>query len=272
MLTYPQIDPVAVHLGPLRIHWYGIMYVLGFGIAWWLARRRAARAGSTWVAVDVDDLIYWAMLGVILGGRIGYVLFYGTGYWAADPLYPFKIWEGGMSFHGALIGVTAALALFAWRRRRHVLDVLDFTAPLPGLGILAGRVGNFINGELWGATTARPWGFLVPTGPGGALEARHASQLYEGLLEGLLLFLILWVYSSKPRPRGAVAGLLLAWYGLVRCLVEFVRVPDAQLGYLADGWLTMGQVLSLPMLAAGLALLALAALRPQLSGNLRVTA
>jgi len=267
MLTYPQIDPVAVHLGPLRIHWYGIMYVLGFGIAWWLARCRAAQAGSRWTPVDVDDLIYWAMLGVILGGRIGYVLFYGTSFWALDPFYPFKIWEGGMSFHGALIGVMASLALFAWRRRRHVLDVLDFTAPLPGLGILAGRIGNFINGELWGGPTQQPWGFLVPIGPGGQLEARHASQLYEGLLEGLVLFIVLWLFSARPRPRGAVIGLGLAWYGLVRCLIELVRVPDAQLGYLAGGWLTMGQLLSLPMLAAGLALLLRAWLRPQASGN-----
>ena len=271
MLTYPQIDPVALHLGPLRIHWYGIMYVLGFAMAWWLARRRAARAGSTWSAIDVDDLIFWAMCGVILGGRIGYVLFYGTGFWRLDPWYQVKIWEGGMSFHGALIGVIASLALFAWRRRRNVLDVLDFTAPLPGIGILAGRIGNFINGELWGGPTQVAWGFLVPTGPGGALEGRHASQLYEGLLEGLVMFALLWLFSARPRPRGAVIGLGLAWYGLVRVLIEFVRVPDAQLGYLAGGWLTMGQLLSLPMLVAGLALLLLATLRPRPSGNVAGT-
>jgi phosphatidylglycerol:prolipoprotein diacylglycerol transferase len=268
MLTYPQIDPVALHLGPLRIHWYGIMYVIGFAVAWWLARRRAARPGSTWSAVDVDDLIFWAMCGVILGGRIGYVLFYGTGFWALDPWYPVKIWEGGMSFHGALLGVIASLVLFAWRRRRNAFDVLDFTAPLPGIGILAGRLGNFINGELWGGPTQLPWGFLVPSGPGGALEGRHPSQLYEGLLEGLALFVLLWTFSSRPRPRAAVIGLGLAWYGLVRFLIEFVRVPDAQLGYLAGGWLTMGQLLSLPMLILGLALLVLAGLRPQPSGNL----
>ncbi len=267
MLTYPQIDPIAVHLGPLRIHWYGIMYVLGFGIAWWLARRRAMQAGSRWTPVDVDDLIYWAMLGVILGGRLGYVLFYGTAFWAQDALYPLKIWEGGMSFHGALIGVLVSLALFAWRRGRNVLDVMDFTAPLPGLGILAGRIGNFINGELWGGPTQQPWGFLVPTGPGGMLEGRHPSQLYEGLLEGLALFLILWTFSSKPRPRGAVIGLGLAWYGLVRILIELVRIPDAQLGYLAFGWVTMGQLLSLPMLLGGVALLALSRWRPVPSGN-----
>ncbi|MEY4762340.1 MAG: hypothetical protein RLZZ200_2196 [Pseudomonadota bacterium] len=267
MLTYPQIDPVALHLGPLRIHWYGIMYVIGFTVAWWLARMRARQPSSRWTPIDVDDLIYWAMLGVILGGRIGYVLFYGTAYWAEDALYPFKIWEGGMSFHGALIGVFVSLALFAWRRGRHVLDVLDFAAPLPGLGILAGRIGNFINGELWGGITQQPWGFLVPTGPGGTLEGRHASQLYEGLLEGLVMFIILWSFSAKPRSRGAVIGLGLAWYGLVRILIELVRVPDAQLGYLAFGWVTMGQLLSLPMLLAGLGLLAFAGLHPVASGN-----
>jgi phosphatidylglycerol:prolipoprotein diacylglycerol transferase len=271
MLRYPQIDPVALHLGPVQVHWYGIMYVIGFGVAWWLARRRAADPRSTWNPTEVDDLIFWLMLGVILGGRIGYVLFYGWQFWQSDPWYPLKIYQGGMSFHGALIGVLVALLLFGWQRRRHFLDLGDFAAALPGLGFLAGRIGNFINGELWGAPTTVPWGFLVP-GNGTQLPmVRHASQLYEGLLEGLALFVLLWWFSAKPRARGMVGGLFLAWYGAVRIAIEFVREPDAQLGYLYGGWVTMGQVLSLPMLIGGLLLLALGTVRPQPSGNWRGT-
>ncbi len=255
MLVYPQIDPIAFSVGPVHVHWYGIMYVIGFALAWWLARRRAARPGSTWTAQDVDDLIFWAMLGVILGGRIGYVLFYGISFWKSDPGYPLRIWQGGMSFHGALLGVIIALVLFAWRRRRHALDVLDFTAPLPGLGILAGRIGNFINGELWGKSTTVPWGFQVTDKATGLTQVLHPSQLYEALLEGVLLFVVVWIFSARPRPRGAVVGLGLLVYGLVRMGLEFLRVPDAHIGYLAGGWLTLGQVLSLPMLVAGLVLL-----------------
>ena len=270
MLQYPGFDPIAFRIGPLfgygplRVHWYGIMYLIGFAGAWWLARRRAARPASTWKANDVDDLIFFCMLGVILGGRIGYVLFYGLGFWARDPWYPLKITEGGMSFHGGLLGVLAALALFAWLRRRSVADVFDFTAPLPGCGIFAGRIGNFINGELWGKPTTAPWGFNVNG------QVLHASQLYEAALEGLLLFSILWWYTSRPRPRLAPSGLFLIIYGVSRFLIEFVRVPDAQIGYLAGGWFTMGQLLSLPMILGGVALLwwALRARVP--SGNLAV--
>jgi phosphatidylglycerol---prolipoprotein diacylglyceryl transferase len=267
MLRYPNIDPIALHVGPLQVHWYGIMYVLGFGAAWWLARRRAARPESTWIGADVDDLIFWAMLGVILGGRIGYVLFYGLPFWHEDPLYPFKIWQGGMSFHGALIGVLVAIGLFGIRRGRRVLDVMDFTAPLPGLGIMAGRIGNFINGELWGAPTTVSWGFIVPGANGEPDTIRHASQLYEALLEGLAMFLLVWWFSAKPRPRGAVLGLGLVFYGCVRFAAELLRVPDAQLGYLAFGWVTMGQLLCLPMLIGGVALLWRARANPQPSGN-----
>jgi phosphatidylglycerol---prolipoprotein diacylglyceryl transferase len=266
MIEYPQIDPVAVQLGPLRIHWYGIMYVIGFAVAWWLARRRAAQPASTWSAVDVDDLVFWAMLGVIAGGRLGYVLFYGLEFWALDPWYPVKIHQGGMSFHGAVIGVFAAMAAFARQRRRHFLDVMDFVAVLPGLGILAGRIGNFINGELWGAPTTVAWGVRVPDPLGGEGVVRHASQLYEGVLEGLLLFLLLWWYSAQPRARGRVLGLGLVWYGLSRIAVEFVRVPDAHIGYLTGGWLTLGMLLTAPMVLLGAWLL----LRPAAaSGNLR---
>jgi phosphatidylglycerol---prolipoprotein diacylglyceryl transferase len=255
MLTYPGFNKIAFEIGPLfgfgplRIYWYGIMYLLGFAAAWWLGRRRAARSDSTWSRSDVDDLVFFAMIGVILGGRVGYVLFYGLPFWAADAWYPLRIWEGGMSFHGGLLGVAVALTLFAWRRGRHPGDVYDFTAPLPALGLFFGRLGNFINGELWGKATSVPWGLRVNG------EVRHASQLYEAFLEGLLLFAVLWWYTSRPRPRLAPSGLFLLLYGVARFLVEFVRVPDEHIGYLAGGWLTEGQLLSAPMIIAGAALL-----------------
>jgi phosphatidylglycerol:prolipoprotein diacylglycerol transferase len=261
MLTYPGFNPIALEIGRVKVHWYGIMYLLGFAGAWWLARRRAAKPGSTWKADDVDDLIFFCMLGVILGGRIGYVLFYGLKFWAADPWYPFKVWEGGMAFHGGLLGVIAAMTLFAWRRRRNPADVFDFTAPLPALGLFFGRIGNFINGELWGKVTTVPWGFKVNG------EVRHASQLYEAGLEGLFLFVFLWWFTSTPRPRLAPSGVFLLVYGLARSLVEFVRVPDEHIGYLAGGWVTEGQVLSLPMILAGLAMLAWAYRVRTPSGN-----
>jgi phosphatidylglycerol:prolipoprotein diacylglycerol transferase len=240
------------------------MYLLGFAAAWWLARRRAAKPGSTWKKNDVDDLIFFAMLGVIIGGRIGYVLFYGLQYWVADIWYPLRIWEGGMSFHGGLLGVTAALTLFAWRRGRQPGDVYDFTVPLPPLGLFFGRIGNFINGELWGKVTTVPWGFEVNG------EVRHPSQLYEATLEGLVLFGALWWFTSRPRPRLAPSGLFLVIYGLARSLIEFVRVPDEHIGYLAGGWLTEGQVLSLPMILAGAAMLAWAYRARAPSGNYAV--
>ena len=261
MIVYPDIDPVALSLGPLQIRWYGLMYVLGIGAGWWLARRRAAAPGSTWKPADVDDLIFFAALGVIFGGRLGWILFYGFDGILADPLSALKVWQGGMSFHGGLLGVLVAIALFARSRGRRIADVFDFTAPLPAIGLGAGRVGNFINGELWGKSTDLPWGFLV----GG--DIRHASQLYQAALEGVLLFAILWWFTSRPRPRLAPSGLFLVCYGLFRSLVEFVRVPDAHLGYLAFGWLTMGQLLSLPMIVAGIVLLAWAYRDRQPSGN-----
>lgn len=261
MLQYPGFDPIAFELGPLRIHWYGIMYLVGFGAAWWLARFRASRPGSTWTVVDVDDFIFFGMVGVILGGRIGFVFFYGLEDWSRDLLYPFKIWQGGMSFHGGLLGVLAAFAYFAKRRQRRIADVLDFAAPIPGIGLMAGRIGNFINGELWGKQTEVAWGFQVNG------EVRHATQLYEAALEGLLLFVLLWWFTSRPRPRLAPSGLFLVLYGGARILIEFWREPDAQIGYLAGGWVTMGQVLSLPMLIVGLILLWFAYTRNQPSGN-----
>ena len=269
MLTYPHINPIALELGPLRIHWYGIMYLVAFAAAWYLARRRAAALRSTWMARDVDDFIYYAMLGTIVGGRIGYVLFYGEAMWRADLWYPLKLWEGGMSFHGGFLGVFTAVAIFARTRGRRVWDVADFAAPLPGIGIFAVRVGKFINGELWGRPTEGWWGMRVSEMPGGPLVARHPSQLYEAGLEGLLLFAIVWVYTRKPRLRYMPAALFLLCYSLARISVEFVRVPDVQLGYLAGGWLTMGQLLSLPMLLAGVMLLVLAQRWRQASGNFK---
>src|SRR5580698_5216529 len=264
MLTYPGFNPIAIEIGRVKVHSYGIMYLLGFAGAWWLARRRAAKPGSTWKAVDVDDLIFYCMLGVILGGRIGYILFYGLKFWAADPWYPLKIWEGGMSFHGGLLGVVAAMTLFAWRRGRNPADVYDFTAPLPALGLFFGRIGNFINSELWGKVTTVPWGFKVNG------EVRHASQLYEAALEGLFLFVVLWWFTSRPRPRLAPSGVFMLIYGLARFLVEFVRVPDEHIGYLAGGWLTEGQLLSLPMILAGIALMAWAYRSRVPSGNFAI--
>ena len=253
------------------VHWYGVMYLLGFGIAWWLGRRRI-RAGRL-PGIDeaaFGDLLFYGMLGVILGGRLGYILFYDLSTYLQHPAQIFRIWEGGMSFHGGLLGVCVAAWLWARRHGLHLFDVIDFVAPLvpPGLGL--GRLGNFINGELWGKYTDGPWGVVFPHAEsqlaglgtaqlqamqaGGALDryARHPSPLYQALLEGVVLFVALWWFSSKPRPRYAVAGMFALLYGVFRFVVEFVRLPDPQLGYLAFGWLTMGQVLTLPLVAAGL--------------------
>ena len=271
MINYPGFDPVAVALGPLKLRWYGLMYVLGFLAAWGLARRRAAQPGSSWTALDVDDFIFFTVFGVILGGRLGWLAFYGHEALASDPSYWYKIWEGGMSFHGGLIGVLVALAVFAARRGRALADVWDFAVPLPAIGFATGRIGNFINGELWGKPTSVPWGFAVRQADGSVLVL-HASQLYEACLEGVALFLIMWWFTSRPRPRWAPSGLFLVGYATFRILIEFVRVPDAQLGYLAGGWLTMGMLLSLPMLLAGLALLAYAYARRTPSGNYRPAA
>jgi phosphatidylglycerol:prolipoprotein diacylglycerol transferase len=272
MLTYPHINPIALQLGPLRVHWYGIMYLVAFGAAWWLARRRAAAPASSWSPRAVDDFIFYAMLGTIIGGRVGYVLFYGEALWRADIWYPLKIWQGGMSFHGGLLGVMAAVALYARAQGRRVFDVYDFAAPLPGIGIFAVRIGNFINGELWGRPTDGWYGMWMSDSPGAPLVTRHPSQLYEAGLEGLLLFLIVWFYTRRPRPRYAPAGLFLLCYSLARLSVEFVRVPDAQLGYLAGGWLTMGQLLTLPMLLGGVLLWIVAYVRRQASGNFQAAA
>lgn len=266
MIPFPDIDPVALALGPLKIRWYGLMYVVGFLGGWWVARRRAAQPGSTWTAVQVDDLIFYLVFGVILGGRIGWLLFYGHAALERDPGYWYKIWEGGMSFHGGLLGVIVAMTLFARRYRKVIVDVFDFTVPLPAIGFFAVRIANFINGELWGKPTDVPWGFAVRHADG-TVAVLHPSQLYEAFLEGAVLFVLLYWFTSKPRPRWAPSGLFLASYAVCRIAAEFVRVPDADIGYLAGNWLTMGIALSIPMLVAGLAMLAYAYSRGTPSGN-----
>jgi phosphatidylglycerol:prolipoprotein diacylglycerol transferase len=270
MLQYPTIDPIAFHigpffgLGPIQVHWYGIMYLLGFIAAVVLARMRAARPGSTWKSADVEDLVFFCALGVIFGGRLGWLLVYGHESIAEDWHNVYRIWKGGMSFHGAFAAVLIATWIFAKRRGRRVADVFDFTAPLPCIGLFFGRIGNFINGELWGKPTDVPWGFKVHD------QVLHPSQLYEAALEGIVMFVVLWLYTRKPRPRLAPTGLFILLYGVFRTAVEFVRVPDENMGengYVAWGWLTTGQILSFPMIVAGAVLLILAYRRNLPSGN-----
>lgn len=252
MLTYPEIDPIIFSIGFIKIRWYGLMYVVGFIFAWWLARRRSQRADSPINSVQVDDLLFYGMLGVIVGGRVGYAVVYGWAQFTSDPLYLFKITEGGMSFHGGLAGVIIAMWMYGRKLDLTIWRMTDFVAPIVPLGLGFGRVGNFINGELWGKPTDVPWAFVVDG------IARHPSQLYEAILEGFLLFLILWIYSAKPRPYLAVSGLFLLLYGVFRFTVEFYRIPDDHLKYLAFDWVTMGQILSVPMIIAGAVMMTMA--------------
>ena len=253
MLVHPQFDPIALQLGPVGIHWYGLMYVVAFMLFLWLGTLRTRQpqwAQAGWTARDVEDLLFFGVIGVIIGGRLGYVLFYKPGYYAAHPLEALMVWKGGMSFHGGLLGVLAALALFARSRGRRFLEIGDFVAPCVPTGYAAGRLGNFINGELWGraADPSLPWAMVFPQS-GSALPL-HPSQLYQMLLEGLLLFVLLWIYARKPRALGRVSGFFLFGYGLGRFVVEFFREPDRFLGPLALG-LSMGQWLCVPMMAFG---------------------
>lgn len=247
-----DLDPVAFSIGDIAMHWYGIMYLVGFALGWMLGRWRASRPNSGWTTTQVDDLLTLVMLGVIIGGRLGYVLFYDLPAYIHNPVEILRIWHGGMSFHGGLLGALAAFWYFARTRHCSFLQVSDFVAPLVPQAIMWGRLGNFINGELWGKTTDLPWGMVFH---GAGPFPRHPTQLYEALLEGLLLFILLWIYSAKPRKTGRVSGLFAVGYGICRILVEFVRVPDAHLGYLAFGWITMGQLLCLPLIMVGLWLL-----------------
>jgi len=279
MTLLHHIDPVAVSLPfwPYGIHWYGIMYLLGFGAAWFLGTRRIRAGRFAGISeADFSDLLFNGMLGVVIGGRVGYVLFYGWSEFIANPVFLLKINEGGMSFHGGLLGVIAAVAIWSVKHRRHIFDSLDFIAPLVPLGLMFGRIGNYIGGELWGRLTGTDWGVVFPRAlpaelagkPFGQLQAlndagllapyaRYPSQLLQAGLEGLTLFLIIYWYSSKPRPRYAVSGLFALGYGVFRFLSEFIREPDADIGFLAWNWLTMGQLLSLPLVALGCFLLLL---------------
>ncbi len=248
MWTYPVIDPVAISLGPIKVHWYGLMYLLGFAAVYVLGRQRAGLPGSPIKPEAIEDLVTYGALGVILGGRLGYVLFYNFSEFLKDPLMLVKIWEGGMSFHGGLLGVFAAMWFLAKKQHCTLLQLTDVIAPIAPIGLGAGRIGNFINSELWGRPADVPWAMVFPNG--GPL-ARHPSQLYQAFLEGLVLFVILWWYSSKPRPAMACTGLAILLYGCFRFLVEFFRMPDAHLGFVALEWVTMGQLLSLPMVIGG---------------------
>ncbi len=258
MLIHPNFDPIAISIGPLAIRWYGLMYFTAFAAFWFLGTRRIAGGKASVTREQFDDLLFYGILGVILGGRLGYVIFYKPAYYAAHPLEIFALWQGGMSFHGGFLGVLLAMAWFSRRHATHWLDVMDFVAPLVPLGLAAGRLGNFINGELWGRATDVAWGMIFR---GGGSVPRHPSQLYEMAAEGLLLFALLWFYSAKPRPRGAVSGLFLIGYGLARFACEYTREPDDFLGVLALD-LTMGQWLSAPMVVAGVAMIAWAYRKP----------
>ncbi len=290
MIYLHAIDPIAFSLGPVQVHWYGLMYLAAFFSAWALGRSRILRGRLPGVDMDgFSDLLFYGMLGVVLGGRIGYMLFYAFETFLANPLILFKVWEGGMSFHGGLLGVLIACWLWARKHRLHFFDVMDFVAPLVPLGLGFGRLGNFVGGELWGKFTQAGWGVIFPHAPeladrlpaqiqaqyaAGALNqfARHPSQLYEAALEGVVMFVVLWTFSMKPRARCAVSGLFALLYGVFRFIVEFVRVPDAPIGYLAFNWLTMGQILSLPLVAVGLVLLAMSRRAPVLQPVLPVPA
>ena len=256
MLIHPQIDPVALQIGPLAIHWYGLTYLAAFALFMLLGLRRlrqqpyaSLQGTQAWSRQDVEDILFLGVMGVVVGGRIGYCLFYKPMYYAAHPLEVFAVWQGGMSFHGGMLGVAVAEVWFAWSRKRPLLQVADFVAPCVPTGLAAGRVGNFINGELWGrvASPDLPWGMVFR---GAGELPRHPSQVYQFLLEGLLLFVLLWWYASKPRAQGRVAAAFLLGYGGLRFVAEYFREPDAHLGLLSLG-LSMGQWLCLPMMVAG---------------------
>ena len=269
MLNYPEINPIALKLGPIAIHWYGIMYVVGVVGGWGLLRFRLDHFKAKWTLDQLSDLTTYIVLGVILGGRMGYVLFYNLPFYLTRPLQTFAIWDGGMSFHGGLIGVAIAMGLYGRKFGFGLFELADFVVPVVPIGLGAGRIGNFINGELWGKVAYLPWTMKLPCKDArflnycngattGYSQPHHPAQLYEFFLEGIVLFIVLWRFSSSPRPKMAVSGLFALLYGIFRFGVEFIRLPDAQLGYLAFGWLTMGQVLSFPLILIGILLLGIA--------------
>lgn len=256
MINLPVIDPVALNLGPLKVHWYGIMYLVGFSAAWYLGRIRCLRSNGIWKEHEFNDAIFYCALGVVLGGRFGYVFFYQFDFWMENPLWIFKIWEGGMSFHGGFIGVIIASWTYGKKISKSLFEMSDFLAPLVPIGLGAGRMGNFIGGELWGRATDVSWAVVFPTDP--EQLTRHPSQLYQCFIEGMVLFVLLWIYSSKPRPIMAVSGMFLLAYGLGRFSMEFFRAPDAHLGLVGWNFLSMGQILSVPMIVFGMVILHLA--------------
>ncbi|MGE5626122.1 MAG: prolipoprotein diacylglyceryl transferase [Bacillota bacterium] len=278
MLIYPHIDPIALSLGTWHlfghefhpaIHWYGITYLVGFFGGYAAMYWRSRRPASGWTSEQLQDLLFYVALGVVLGGRTGYMLFYDWDNFVREPQTFFFVWDGGMSFHGGLLGVMLAMWLYGRNQGRRFFDLMDFIAPVACIGLGAGRIGNFINGELWGKVTDLPWGMQLDCADprfgyycgaqqSGLSLPHHPSQLYEFLLEGVTMFVVLWLFSEKKRPRMAVSGLFALLYGVFRFVVEFVRMPDAQLGYLGFGWLTMGQILSLPLIVVGVTLLLLA--------------
>ena len=263
MLTYPEIDPVAVSIGaftlagktfgPFAIHWYGLMYLVGFTLGWALAYYRTSRRQMVVAPRETEDVVFYSAMGLVLGARVGYILFYNFQAWMGDPLLIFRVWEGGMSFHGGLIGYALAMLLYARKTGKNFFDLVDFVAPFAALGLFFGRLGNFIGGELYGRATDVAWAMVFPKDPTGL--PRHPSQLYEAFLEGIVLAAVLFWFSSKPRPRGAVIGLFLLLYGTFRFLVEFVREPDAHIMFDLFGWMTRGQILCLPMIGLGAAIL-----------------
>ncbi|HLB41263.1 MAG TPA: prolipoprotein diacylglyceryl transferase [Gammaproteobacteria bacterium] len=253
MLTYPSINPVAFHIASWPVYWYGLMYLIGFFAGWGILSWRLRLSPRRDITQEqLSDIAFYAALGAIIGGRLGYVLFYDWRVLLSNPFLVFQIWKGGMSFHGGFIGVMTAMAIYARKFNQSFLALTDLIAPAIPIGLGAGRIGNFINGELWGRITTMPWGMVFPNA---GVSPRHPSQLYEFFLEGVILFLMVWVYSSKPKPLGAVSGLFALWYGVFRCFAEFFREPDVQVGFVAFGWLTEGQLLSLPMIVIGLGLL-----------------
>ncbi|WP_269618638.1 prolipoprotein diacylglyceryl transferase [Zhongshania sp. BJYM1] len=262
MLRHPDFDPVAISIGPLAVHWYGLMYLVGFAAAWFIAKSRTKQPWSPLNEAQVEDLIFYGAVGVIVGGRFGYVIFYNFPQFLQDPLWLFRVWEGGMAFHGGLLGVIVAVALYARKIKVPVVSLWDFIAPLAPIGLGLGRIGNFIGQELWGRPTDQPWGMLFPRDP--LQLPRHPSQLYQFALEGVVLFIIIFWFTRRQRPPYAAGSLFLLCYGCFRFLVEFVREPDQHIGFDVLGWMTRGQELSLPMILIGGGLFIWAYTRPSI--------